>query len=81
MMSTFTRAKADSLRHGPVRKRAGGGIDFDDERYFSHAIGEHRRVGGAVSGADDQDFFSHKKRRPTHGDKPQPGRDPVERKR
>jgi hypothetical protein len=34
-----------------------------------------------VSGADDQDFFSHKKRRPTHGDKPQPGRDPVERKR
>ena len=57
-MSTFTRAKADSLRHGPVRKRAGGGIDFDDERYFSHAIGG-KHAGGPVTEGDERFFSEH----------------------
>jgi hypothetical protein len=67
-MTDFASAKALSLDQRPRWRRSGGGIDLDDPRYFSHA--DSRRVGGAVTGSDDIDFYSHRKRRPTHADRP-----------
>jgi hypothetical protein len=54
-MNDFTSAKAASLaERKPRKRRDGGGISGDDERFFSHP--QTRHAGGAVSSGDTRCF-------------------------